>query len=89
MNQVRIEHALSEIQYTDTSITKIAFNCGFPNLTAFNKIFKEFYHTTPSSYRKEFRQSAGKQQLQHEGPMDEDISTKILKMSEPISQICP
>ncbi|MBB5265918.1 beta-xylosidase/AraC-like DNA-binding protein [Catenibacillus scindens] len=79
LNQVRIEHALSEIQYTDTSITKIAFNCGFPNLTAFNKIFKEFYHTTPSSYRKEFRQSAGKQQLQHEGPMDEDISTQNIE----------
>ena len=54
LNQVRIRHALAEIQYTDLSITKIAFNSGFPNLTAFNKVFKELYHTTPSSYRREF-----------------------------------
>lgn len=57
LNQVRVEHALAEIQYTDMSITKIAFNNGFPNLTSFNKIFKDVYHTTPSSYRREFNKA--------------------------------
>lgn len=55
LNQVRIQHALSDLCYTDTSITKIAFNNGFPNLTAFNKVFKEYYQDTPSNYRKSFQ----------------------------------
>lgn len=68
LNQVRIEHALAQIQYTDTSITKIAFNNGFPNLTAFNKIFKDIYATTPSNYRKEFLKSRERGQDSHEEP---------------------
>ncbi len=55
LNQVRIQHALSDICYTDISITKIAFNNGFPNLTAFNKVFKDFYQDTPSNYRRSFQ----------------------------------
>ncbi len=57
LNQVRIQHALNDICYTDTSITKVAFNNGFPNLTAFNKVFKEYYADTPSNYRKSFQNS--------------------------------
>lgn len=72
LNQVRIEHALAEIQYTDMSITKIAFNNGFPNLTAFNKIFKDFYHTTPSSYRREFLKSVSENTTFTPDPLDDE-----------------
>lgn len=71
LNQVRLEHALTEIQYTTTSITKIAFNNGFPNLTAFNKTFKDFYKTTPSSYRKDFVNSRGHSSPKQEAFLDE------------------
>ena len=76
LNQVRIEHALAEIRYTDVSITKIAFNNGFPNLTAFNKIFKDFYHTTPSSYRREFRNASNDAEPVPTPGDDENVSVE-------------
>jgi len=51
LNQVRLEHALEELKETDHSVTTIAFNNGFASTTAFNKVFREFYNTTPSAYR--------------------------------------
>lgn len=57
LNQVRMEHALIELKNTNYPITKIAFNNGFPNLTAFNKNFKEMYEATPSLYRKQLKQT--------------------------------
>lgn len=52
VNQVRMRYALQELTYSDSSITKVAVESGFSNLSAFNRVFKETYKMTPSEYRK-------------------------------------
>ncbi|MFV0362035.1 MAG: GH39 family glycosyl hydrolase, partial [Suipraeoptans sp.] len=52
LNYIRLTHALDQIKYTDESITQIAFQNGFPNLSSFNRVFKQHLHTTPNEYRK-------------------------------------
>ena len=40
---------------TDSSITDIAFSCGFNNLTTFNRCFKKYTKCSPSDYRASLR----------------------------------
>lgn len=51
----RIEHCLSDLIYTNISITEIALNNGFPSLEAFNREFFQKYKITPLNYRKKVR----------------------------------
>ncbi|MBO5657333.1 MAG: helix-turn-helix domain-containing protein [Agathobacter sp.] len=53
VNNVRLNHAVEELIYTDKSITSITFDNGFASTNAFIKFFKEAYNTTPHQYRKE------------------------------------
>ncbi|SCP98457.1 Beta-xylosidase [Anaerobium acetethylicum] len=53
LNKERLHHAMEELLYTDHSITRISLDNGFANAAAFNKAFKEAYHTTPSVYQAE------------------------------------
>lgn len=57
MNEIRLNHAVKDIVYTDRSITRIAMDNGFPNLKSFHKAFKDVYNMTPNQYRKELHES--------------------------------
>ena len=48
----RIEKASNKLLSTDDSITKIAFDCGFTDLSYFIKVFKSHTGLTPNKYRK-------------------------------------
>jgi len=60
LNEFRLAQAVKELIRTDNSVTKIAMNNGFPNLVAFNKVFREVYDTTPAEYRNQIRQKQSK-----------------------------
>jgi AraC-like DNA-binding protein len=51
VNEVRIGHACKLLCKDDMNITQIAFECGFNNLTNFNKNFKQFKKMVPSEYK--------------------------------------
>lgn len=55
LTKVRLYHAMDQMIYTEIPITRIAFECGFPNSVAFNKAFKEQYKDTPSKMRKQLK----------------------------------
>ena len=57
VNDVRISRALSDIRYTNHSMTKVALSVGFTNLRMFNKVFKAKYGVSPTLYRSEFRKN--------------------------------
>lgn len=48
----RIERAARKLLGSDLSVTQIAFDCGFNDLSYFIKTFKGFKHTSPKEYRK-------------------------------------
>ena len=51
----RLEKARIYLTNTTLSVTEIAFYFGFHNCSYFNKTFKERFHITPLSYRKQSR----------------------------------
>lgn len=53
INKIRIEKATEFLRNTNMSISDIAFECGFNDVSYFIKIFKTFMKTTPLKYRKE------------------------------------
>lgn len=52
INDIRLGHACRLLLESDTPITKIAFDCGFRNLSNFNRRFREQYHCSPRDYRR-------------------------------------
>jgi xylan 1,4-beta-xylosidase len=70
LNEVRLQNAVIELLSTDNTVTSISFNHGFPNMTAFNKIFRQKYHETPLKYRKK----------NQEKKIDAAVSLNIEKM---------
>lgn len=74
LNEYRLSQAVKDLIRTDNSVTIIAMNNGFPNLAAFNKIFKEIYETTPAEYRTQIRK---KQEINNK---DEKIELEITKV---------
>jgi len=53
LNELRIHKSCHLLQETDLSISQIAYQTGFQNLSYFNRAFKKFRLTTPKSFRKQ------------------------------------
>ncbi len=51
LNEIRINFACKKMINSDKSISEIAFNCGFNNISYFNRVFKKIKKTTPQIYR--------------------------------------
>ena len=54
VNDVRLIYATKQLINTDMSVSEISYNCGFNNISNFNRIFKKIKKITPSNYRNEF-----------------------------------
>ncbi|HFI0357032.1 TPA: helix-turn-helix domain-containing protein [Streptococcus suis] len=55
--QVRLRAATELLTNTLKPVLEIATEVGFNNLSNFNRQFKQYYHTTPSNYRKQLRKN--------------------------------
>jgi AraC-like DNA-binding protein len=60
LTDVRIGCASRLLAETTKSIADIAFECGFPNISNFNRIFKRNKNQTPSEYRVEVEKTITK-----------------------------
>ncbi len=47
----RMNHAFEQVKNTSLSLTKIAYSCGFQDLSHFGKSFKKHFGKSPSSFR--------------------------------------
>jgi AraC-like DNA-binding protein len=54
LNDYRIGYSTRLLVESSFSVAEIAFQCGFNNLSNFNRIFKKRKHCTPSEYRENF-----------------------------------
>lgn len=57
VNEIRISHATRLLIGTETGISEICYNCGFDNISYFNRQFKIFQGKSPREYRKDFMES--------------------------------
>lgn len=55
INEVRIRKACQHLIETDLNILQICFECGFNNLSNFNRVFKKITGTSPLQFRQNFR----------------------------------
>ncbi|MCH6199797.1 AraC family transcriptional regulator [Aquiflexum sp. LQ15W] len=55
LNELRIHKSCHLLQETDLSISQIAFQTGFQNLSYFNRAFKKFRQETPKNFRMKHR----------------------------------
>ena len=58
INELRISHAKEDLENTNKSISDIAQQHGFGNVSVFSKVFKHYEDTTPTVYRKEHSHTA-------------------------------
>lgn len=56
LQSVRLSHAVDDLNMTDHSMTRIAFDNGFSSVTAFNHAFRQAFSITPSEYSKKIYQ---------------------------------
>ena len=56
LTNIRLFHAVDDLLYTSTPITRIAFDNGFASVAVFNKVFKKAYGETPSTFRKKSKE---------------------------------
>lgn len=56
INSVRLDRSMEALIYTDASVMKIAMDCGFASVAAYNKVFREKYSATPSEFRKKVKE---------------------------------
>jgi len=54
LNEIRLGHASKMLIDTTHSIAEVSFNCGFNNISNFNRIFKRKKGCTPKGFRENF-----------------------------------
>lgn len=55
LNELRIHKSCHLLQETDLSISQIAYQTGFQNLSYFNRAFKKFRNETPKDFRRKLK----------------------------------
>jgi AraC-like DNA-binding protein len=51
LNDIRLGHATQLLIDTPLTVTEISFNCGFNNLSYFNRLFRRKHNCTPREFR--------------------------------------
>ena len=77
LNNIRLQHAIDDLKYTNKTILKIALDNGFPNTASFGKKFKETYNMTPSEYMAKVREK--RSNVEEESKKTSDISDRVNK----------
>lgn len=76
VRNLRLEHAKEELLSTNKTITEIAYDCGYSNLSVFNRNFRQEFSLSPKQFRQERKAPA-----QESEASDMDGLTTYLKGS--------
>lgn len=80
LTKVRVFHAADELLYTDTPVTRVAYDCGFTSAALFNKVFKKEYGVTPTEFRKQAVQKERKEgETEKQKKLERRIEEKIIQ----------
>lgn len=87
LKEIRLKHAMSELQYTDKPVTQIALDNGFSGSSFFNRTFREKFKMNPTEVRNEFKrkkQFADEEESVDSGQREkiQERAKKLLDMSD-------
>ena len=87
LTNVRLVHAADELLYTNISVTRVAYDCGFTSAAIFNKAFKKVYDVTPTECRKRAEKSdriqdTGSDQKELAGQIEQIVLENVLDMED-------
>lgn len=74
VNNVRLNHSVKDLLYTDHPITRIAVDNGFSSASFYNRVFKSVYDTTPTAFRELHRSGADAQNAEAALASNEAVS---------------
>lgn len=57
LNNIRLFHAVDELMYSEKTLTRIAYDNGYPTSAAFTKSFRDVFHQSPSEYRSSLKEN--------------------------------
>ncbi|MGJ8641264.1 MAG: AraC family transcriptional regulator [Opitutaceae bacterium] len=60
VKELRIGLASQKLLQTDLSVLEICYACGYNNLSNFNRQFRDVKNSTPTTYRKQFKDLTGR-----------------------------
>jgi beta-xylosidase/AraC-like DNA-binding protein len=83
LTRFRLEKALRELSATDNPITAVAYDNGFPNLSAFIKEMKEELGQTPTAYRKSHQEKTESR----ETAAEDETSANIARLKDRLAFI--
>lgn len=84
VNRVRLNHAVQELVGSEKTVTRVAADCGFTNLAAFNKQFQSVYHTSPTAYRRQQWEEQAQSEDQQLAALEQEIQNLHLE-AEPVA----
>ena len=91
LNNIRLDHAVSDLLYTDKTILKIAMDSGFPNQAGLNHAFRECYHTTPAEYREQMAEKLDRGEQEDSSQVREKVeqylTSNLVRTSEAADSI--
>lgn len=61
--RLRLRDATIQLSTSDEAVARIASNCGFADIKAFNVAFKKYFNVTPTEYRKQVKEVGRKTTL--------------------------
>lgn len=62
--EIRLNHAVRDLENTQDTITEIAYANGFPNISSFNRDFRKKFNATPNKYRLDYNRTHPSKPLQ-------------------------
>ncbi|MDY3983392.1 MAG: AraC family transcriptional regulator [Veillonellaceae bacterium] len=80
--RMRLREATVQLVNTELTIAQVALLCGFSDVKAFNKVFKNRFHSTPSEYRKTARSFGRKTKLQEWKEFISSDDTEVISLLE-------
>lgn len=81
LKELRLKRAMSDLLYTEKTVTQIALDNGFTNSSFFNRSFREKYRQTPSEVRLAFRDEIKKPEKEKENKAVTERVSRLLDES--------
>ena len=70
LREIRLQNAALKLKNSSTSVTHIAYDCGFRTPGVFIDAFRKYFGVTPGAYRQKFRETAEGNRVENKVPAE-------------------